>query len=189
MEKVGYHKREILVDRVKAARDSQEKAKEQFESALDRFRAVINVEGGDLERKYDQLNAELQRNEARAREVHERIAAVEDVSNALFKEWKKELRQYSDPRLRRESERELRETRRHYEEMLAAMKRVEARIDPVLRPFRDQVLFLKHNLNARAIASLQTELGEIQSDVDSLIADLERSIAEADAFIREMGKE
>ena len=35
------------------------------------------------------------------------------------------------------------------------MRLAESRIEPVLKSFRDQVLFLKHNLNAKAIASLR----------------------------------
>jgi hypothetical protein len=35
MEKFGYHKRDILVDRVKDAKETQEEAKEQFKSALE----------------------------------------------------------------------------------------------------------------------------------------------------------
>lgn len=184
MEKVGIHKRDILVDRVVAARDSQEEAKEEFASALERFSSVVGFHGGDLEEKYKELKAELERMEDKAEEVHDRIAAVEDVADALFDEWESELDQYSSASLRRASEQKLRETRRRYSQLIRAMKRAEAKIEPVLRPLRDQVLFLKHNLNARAIASLKTELGRIETDVSSLIKDMERSIREADSFIK-----
>ncbi|RPI63943.1 MAG: DUF2959 family protein, partial [Lysobacterales bacterium] len=53
LETVGIEKRDILVDRVEEARDSQTDAKEQFTSALDRYRSVVNVDGGDLEEIYD----------------------------------------------------------------------------------------------------------------------------------------
>ena len=38
MEKLGYDKREILADRVENARESQQDAKEQFASALERYK-------------------------------------------------------------------------------------------------------------------------------------------------------
>jgi len=63
------------------------------------------------------------------------------------------------------------------------------KIDPVLTAFRDQVLFLKHNLNARALAALQNELDAIQTDVASLIREMEASIAEANAFIDAMNRD
>jgi uncharacterized protein YhaN len=184
MEKVGYHKRDILVNRVEAARDSQEEAKEQFESALERFSAVLDFHGGELEDKYRQLKQELDRSEAKAGEVRERIASVEDVAADLFAEWERELGQYTSASLRRSSQEKLEQTRRSYGKLIAAMKRVEARIEPVLTPLRDQVLYLKHNLNAQAIASLRSELVAMETDVSSLIREMEASIAEADKFIR-----
>lgn len=183
MEKVGIHKRDIMVDRVAEMRDSQQEAKEQFASALERFRSVLKVVGGDLEDKYNELNAELRRSEQQAEEVRERIAAVEDVSAALFEEWQAELKQYSSASLRRSSEQKLMQTRGQYKTLIGAMKRAEAQLDPVLNPLRDQVLFLKHNLNARAISSLQAELGSIEADVARLIKEMEAAIKEADVFI------
>jgi hypothetical protein len=59
-------------------------------------------------------------------------------------------------------------------------------MDPVLKRFNDQVLYLKHNLNAQAIASLQTTAAGIDTDVSALIKDMEASIAEADDFIKQM---
>ena len=189
MEKVGIHKRDIMVDRVEEMRDSQQETKEQFASALEHFKAVLKVEGGDLEDKYTELNAELERSEEQAEEVRERIAAVEDVSEALFDEWQAELSLYSSASLRRSSEQKLKKTRSHYSKLIGAMKRAEAKIDPVLNPLRDQVLYLKHNLNAQAIASLQLELGSIEADVARLIKEMEASIREADGFIRTLTSE
>lgn len=186
MEKFGIAKREILVDRVEDTRDAQNKAKEQFASALEKFLAVTNTDGGELQRKYDALNREFRRSEERAKEVHERIAAVEDVAEALFREWKQELKQYSNASLRRESERELDRTRGRYDELIRVMRRAADRMDPVLGTFRDQVLFLKHNLNARALASLTTTNRELEADISRLIADMEASIREAEAFISTM---
>jgi predicted nucleic acid-binding Zn-ribbon protein len=189
METFGRHKRDILVDRVEKARDSQEAAKDQFQSALERFSEVLGYQGGALEDKYNQLKAELDRSEARAQDVRKRIASVEDVAGALFNEWEGELRQYSNQSLRRKSEEQLRATRRRYDQLIDAMHRAESKIEPVLSPLRDQVLFIKHNLNAQAIASLQSELATIETDVASLIRDMEASIAEANEFIEAMSRE
>lgn len=183
MEKLGIHKRDILVDRVEEARDSQVETKEQFSSALEQFKSVLAFEGGELEKKYDELKAILDESEDRAEEVRERIDAVENVAEALFDEWEDELAQYSSASMRRSSESQLKQTRSQYYKLIGAMKKAEAKIDPVLNPLRDQVLFLKHNLNARAISSLQAELGQIETDVSRLIREMEISIKEADQFI------
>ena len=187
LEQLGYHKRDILVTRVKDARDSQEEAKEQFQSALEKFSAVLKFDGGALEDKYKQLKAEFERSESSAAAVHDRIEAVEDVSEALFEEWEAELGQYTSDSLRRDSARQLHAARRRYRPLIRSMKRAEAKIDPVLSAFRDQVLYLKHNLNARAIASLQGELTTIETDIEALIREMEAAISEADAFIKAIG--
>ncbi|MBW2465837.1 MAG: DUF2959 domain-containing protein [Deltaproteobacteria bacterium] len=189
MEKFGVHKRDIMVDRVEEARDSQEDAKEQFQSALEQFSTVLNFKGGKLEDKYKTLQAEYDKSEAKAGKVKDRIDAVEDVSEALFAEWEAELGQYSSASLRRDSERKLAQTRRQYEKLITAMRKAEAKIAPVLNALRDQVLYLKHNLNAQAIASLQNELVAVESDIAELIEEMEKSIGEANSFIKTMLEE
>ena len=186
MEKVGYHKRDILSSRVEKAQDSQEEAKEQFRSALERFTAVISVDGGELQEKYDTLQAELDRSEGRADDLHKRVDKVEEVAEALFEEWEDELDDYSNPELRRGSEHQLRDTQRSYQSLIRSMRTVEKRIDPVLSVFRDQVLYLKHNLNAKALRSLRSELSKMELNVDRLVADMERSIDEAERFLKTM---
>lgn len=186
MEKIGIPKRDLVVKRVEAARESQKEASTQFQSALARFRSVVTLRPGSLEKQYDELKAELDKSEARAKAVHDRISSLEDVSEALFDEWTEELDKYKNDRFRRISEEKLKETKRKYEQMIKAMKRAEAKIDPVLQPLRDDVLFLKHNLNAKAIGELDGELSVITEHVDVLVQDLQRAVSEADRFIAEM---
>jgi chromosome segregation ATPase len=187
MKKFGVEKRDILVKRVKDARESQEEAKEEFKTALERFKSVIEVDGGKLEDKYNKLNSELNDSEDRANKVRDRIASVRNVSEDLFNEWDKELKQYSDRSLRAESERELRQTRQRCETVIRSMEKAQRRIEPVLKPLRDRVLFLKHNLNAQAIGAIDKELLTVKTNVDALIADLEAAISEADQFVAAMG--
>ncbi|HLP26720.1 MAG TPA: DUF2959 domain-containing protein [Acidobacteriota bacterium] len=186
MEKLGVPKRQILVDRVQAARGAQAEAKDQFASALDQFLAVAKVPPSELKATYDRLNDALKDSEARAKEVRTRIDAIDDVAKALFEEWNAELAQYSNPSLRAQSERQLATTKRRYAELMRVMDAAAARMDPVLGAFRDQVLFLKHNLNAQAIASLDATTRDLRQDIARLVADMEKSIREADAFIQSM---
>ncbi len=186
MEKMGYHKRDLMVSDVEKARDAQQEAKEQFKSALDRFTSVLNVKGGKLQEKYDTLNAEYEMSDAKAQAVSDRIASVEDVSEALFAEWEVELKEYTSANLRKSSQTKLTKTRTQYAKLIKAMKRAERKMPPVLGKFKDQVLFLKHNLNAQAITSLKGELGTVESNINALIKEMENSINQADAFISSM---
>jgi predicted nucleic acid-binding Zn-ribbon protein len=187
MEKFGQEKRDILVKRVDAARDSQQETQEVFQDALEQFGAVVKFDGGNLQKQYDKMSAELARCEDRAEEVRTRIDDVDRVARDLFREWAAEAKQYQNAEYRRDSEAKLRDTQRNYERMLKAMRNAESKIDPVISVFRDQVLYLKHNLNAKALASLQDEAAQIETDVNRLIQDLSAAIAEADRFIQQMG--
>lgn len=186
MEKVGIPKRKILVDRVVAARGAQQEAKEQFASALQQFLAVAKVPASELQATYERLDSEYKRSEARAKEVHDRISAIDNVAQALFEEWNAELAQYSNASLRVQSERELNATKSRYAGLMRVMDRAAARMEPVLAAFHDQVLFLKHNLNAQAVSALSGTTRDLQQDISGLIADMEKSIKEADAFISSM---
>jgi hypothetical protein len=185
-EKLGYAKREQLVDEVKDARNAQQQAKEQFATTLDEFKAVTGFDGGDLERQYNKLKTQADRSRDRASTVRGRIDSVERIANAMFREWDQELKQYSSETLRAASQEQLDLTRRRYHQLLDAMKAAESRMTPVLTAFDDQVLFLKHNLNARAIASLQTTVNELETEIAALIDEMNRSIDEANAFIEGM---
>lgn len=183
LEQVGVHKRDILVDRITSAQESQQEGQEQFRDALEQFRSVVDFDGGDLQDIYERLNAEFEDSEAAAELIRVRIAAVEDVADDLFDEWEDELGDYANQNLRRESEQQLRETRNRYARVNAAMHDAEETLDPVLDSLRDNVLFLKHNLNARAVGSLRGELDTINTDVAELLAAMELAIAESDSFI------
>jgi hypothetical protein len=186
MEGLGIEKRDILVDRVEEARDAQDDASEQFASALDQFRSTVNFDGGDLEETYDRLNAEYEKSVEEAEAVSDRIEAVQSVAEDLFEEWEQEIEQYSRADLRRSSASLLNDTRNRYKQLMSSMHRAERSMEPVLVAFQDQVLVLKHNLNARAIGALRNELDSIERDTANLIKQMQKAIAEANAFIDSM---
>ena len=185
-EKVGVEKREILVDRVEDARESQQDAEEQFTSALEEFSALIQFNGGDLEEAYQSLNDQYEASKEAADDVTKRIDKIESVAQALFEEWEAELEEYSNASLKRTSKQKLSETKVKYNKMVRAMRKVESSMQPVLATLQDNVLFLKHNLNASAIGALQGELNEIERDVKALLTDMKSAIAQSNDFIADM---
>ncbi|MCG9720114.1 DUF2959 domain-containing protein [Shewanella sp. Isolate7] len=186
MEKVGYHKRDIMVDRVNAAKESQEEAQEQFSSALEEMQALLNHDGGDLQSAYEKARDEYESSQEAADEVSDRIDKVEDVAEALFDEWQAEISEISKASLRRNSETKLRETRRSYEQLVRTMRRAESKMPPILTAMKDNMLYLKHNLNAQAIGAIKGEFASLQTDISSLIKEMNKSIAESNRFIQSM---
>ena len=188
MEQVGYHKRDIMVDRVEDAKESQQDAQEEFTSALEALSSLTNFNGGDLEDMYNKINDKYQDSEKAAQNVSDRIAAIEDVSDALFAEWQEELDLYTSASLRRSSEQKLRETKSSYQTMLSAMKRAEKKMDPVLNTLRDNTLYLKHNLNASAVGSLQGEFMSLEKDIAFAIKQMNAAIEESDKFLAQLNQ-
>jgi len=185
-EKLGYEKRDLLVSSVEDAIESQEEAKDQFKTALDQFASVVNVEDSNLKSMYEDLSDEFDEANDRAEQVSDHIDDVEDVSEDLFAEWRTELEQYTNADLKRSSQTQLRATETKYKALLGSMRKAEDRMEPVLNVFRDQVLFLKHNLNAQAISGLRSELNAVENDVSILIADMEEAITRSQAFIEDL---
>jgi gas vesicle protein len=185
-ETFGVYKRDLLKKRVVAARDEESAAGKQFKDALTRLKELYGAPGGDLEKLYGKLKTDHENAAARAEAVHTRIRDMESVAEDLFREWEQEIRQISTESLRAGSRDQLHQTRRRYEEVRDALKRAEKSMDPVLVRLKDHVLYLKHNLNAQAIASLKGESAAIQGDIARLIEDMNASIQQADAAIKQM---
>lgn len=186
MDKAGIPKRQMLAGRIEDAREAQKDTSKHLSSALESYRRVVHFDGGDIEKRYDVLNDDYQASVKSADAIHQRIDSVENVANALFDEWNAELDQYTRQDLRAGSAKELNRTQTEYRTLLATMKTAESRIPPVLNVLHDQVLFLKHNLNAQAIGALKDESGHVQNSVYDLLKDMQRSIDGSDAFVRRL---
>lgn len=183
MEKVGVHKRDILIDRVEDATESQEEAKKEFTSALEQFSSLISFDGGELETHYQQSKAHFEASEQAAQEVSERIDAIENVADALFTEWQDEIEQYSNQSLKSQSQSKLRQTKSKYRDVIIAMHSAEKKMSPVLVALKDNMLYLKHNLNAQAVGALKGEYKSIKRNIDVLIKEMNSSIDDSQAFI------
>lgn len=183
-ERFGVHKRDLLKKSVTQARDEQAQAQKQFKDALTRLKEITRYEGGALEKQYNALKGEYDDCVSKTQDVRKRIRDVETVASDLFAEWEKELQQISTPSLRDASRQQLTATRKRYQDLDSALRAAEQSMEPVLRQFNDYVLYLKHNLNAQAIASLKGEAASIQTEISRLIDQMNQSIARADDFVK-----
>lgn len=184
MEVFGREKRHILKAKIEDVSDEQNKAAEQFTDTLTRLKEMYGFEGGDLEKTYRKLQSDYEDCSARAASVHRRIDDMQQVAGDLFKEWENEIDEIANRDLRSKSEQSLRETRRRYGRLDDAVNQAADRMDPVLQQLKDYVLYLKHNLNAQAVGSLKLEADKIEEQVNRLVADIEKSVGEAQEFLK-----
>jgi hypothetical protein len=184
-EKMGKEKRHLLRDQVENSRGDQEKASEAFRDALTRLKEMYGFQGGDLEKMYTRLSDDYDSCNERATAVDERIEKIQRIARDLFAEWRGEIEQIHNPTFRSQSTKKLKATQLRFASMESALITARRRMTPILGNLKDYVLFLKHNLNAQAIGSLKGEAASIETDVGRLIRDIQHSISEADAFLKE----
>lgn len=114
---------------------------------------------------------------------NDEIESIDHVARDLFEEWEGEIGQMSNGRLKSESNKLLSDSRSRHQQLIRQMQTSERKMEPVLQAFRDQVLFLKHNFNSKAIGSLKKSAMEIDNEVGALIREIERSNQQADQTI------
>lgn len=186
-ESFGVEKRDLLKSNVENARDTQEETQRHFMSALQRIKDSYGMNPSKLEDIYDRMSSDYEESKQKADELHKRIASVEDIGADLFEEWRKEAKTLDNQQYREDSFQKLDDTKAKFNKMVASMKAVEKKLPPLLKALHDQVIYLKHNLNAQALTSLKKESASIESDIGSLINDLNQSIAESNRFINTLG--
>jgi hypothetical protein len=187
-EMFGREKRHILKSDIEHVSTEQGKAAEQFKDTLTRLKSMYGFEGGDLEKTYKKLQSDYEDCSSRAGAVRNRIKDMEQVAGDLFKEWDKEIKEISSRDLASKSEESLRETRRRFARLDESVNLAADRMDPVLVQLKDYVLFLKHNLNAQAVGSLKVEADKIEAQVNQLVSDIEKSVGEAQEFVKTLEK-
>ena len=185
-EKLGKEKRDLLRSNVEKVKGDQEEATEQFQDALTRIRELHAFDGGDLEKHYDRLKSDYEKSESRADDLRNRIDKIEEIAGDLFTEWDAEIGEISSSDMRRRSREQLDATKKRYAKLESALHETEKSMDPVLQKLKDQVLFLKHNLNATAVGGLEAEASRIEGEIGSLIQDMKRSIELGNEFIAEL---
>ena len=187
MEKMlGYEKRELLTRAVESVLKEQKKTQVEFKDALTQFKELYAFDGGDLEHNYDQFKNSYEDARLQAEALRKRIANMENIARSMFGEWAKEIKQYKNNDLAQKSREQLKTTKAKYHQLSKSVKASEASMRPVLAQLNDNVLYLKHNLNAAAIGSLKEEAGTIQYQIEELIKRMNVTISEADAFIKSM---
>jgi len=187
-EAMGTPKRQVLLSRVQDTRDSLKETKKTFASAMQQFGSVYKESGAKLENKYVILKKEYDTCNSKASELRGQIANVKSIGQVLFQEWQKELDQFTNEQMRKLSEVKMQQTREKYVTMTDSMDRVSARITPVMNSMNDQLLNIKHSLNALIVVSLEEELTQLRGHMDSLSADIDASVNHCNAFIGSMAE-
>lgn len=182
-EAVGYEKRDIFKRQVATVKEEQQVSQEEFSDALTQLKNVYKVDGGKLEGAYSKLKDSYDSAEKSSKEVTESIVKLNTIAGDLFKEWEKEISEMSTADLKQKSRNQLQLTQKKFNDYSSHLARSEQKMHPVLRKFKDQVVYLKHNLNASALTGLKAEANRIEGDITKLLSEMSSSMKQADELI------
>lgn len=187
-EKMAKQNRHLLRDQVENSRDDQEKASEAFTNALTRLKKMYGIAGGNPEEMYNRLSEGYENCRQRAEIIDERIDKIQRIASDLFAPWRQEIDRIQNPGFRSKCARKLKDIQSRFAILESSLITARRRMSPILANLKDYVLFLKHNLNAQAMGTLQGEAVSIETNVNRLIRDISQSIKEADAFLAVLEK-
>lgn len=183
LETVGVKtKHDLLAERVQEIIALQEEAKQHIEVAFD---ALSNVSGdaNAIEIQLDEIADTYESGEGVTQDLKKQIEAVNDIANALFREWRSELRQYTNKNLRKKSAENLSDTKKQYVAVYLSMQTAYKSIEPLLGLMHDNRLYLKHNRTEKALEGFQSEVEAVGNDMASIIKNIEGSIQQSEAFV------
>lgn len=183
-EMIGYEKRDLFKKEVKAVKKDQDDSQKAFEDALEKLKYFYAYDGGKTESEYNKLKDSYESSQDESKNLSASIQKLDEVAQDLFAEWKEEINGISNSDLRKKSTVKLSETRIRYKELHQKLKNSEKNMSPILVKMKDQVTFLKHNLNAGAMTGLQAEGDRIEQDIENLIKEMKTANQEAEDFIK-----
>ena len=182
----GEEKKLELVHLVQGVRESQVEAQVEFTEAFALFRQLTLLEAPreDLEELYDDLIDELEDCEVAATDLHRHVESVAGQAGMLFDSWSNELGSFSSATLRGKSEAMLVENQLRFSGLLAELHHTEAKMIPLLIEYRDYVLFFNHNLNPRAISTIQDTLPTFLEESEALEEAMKSDAAMSEEFVQ-----
>lgn len=182
-EALGKQKRDLLRDRIEELAEDQKNVHEDFRDALSKLQSLYGTPSSELNSAFERLRSDYDQAKSRSEALSHRIVKVESVAQDLFSEWESEISKLKTPKYSQGSRQKLRDTKVRFAKLQVTMHKTEKDLAPVLSALEEQVIFLKHNLNAQALGSLQGEALSIEGDFKSLSLSIHKSISESQIFL------
>lgn len=172
-----------LVEHVHAAGAEACAAHADFRAAFELYQRLTAPQAVELEALSEQFEAALEECHDHAEELAERLEGARREHEALLEGWNAELARFSGETLRGKSEAMLQDTEARSQHVLAALERAQGSLQPVLLKLQDYALFFHHNLNARAIATLQDTYKGFDAEFRVLEGEFLRAEREVAGFL------
>jgi len=172
-----------LVQTVVRAENETLEGRQSFKEAFLLFQRLSSPQAIDLDKMQKDFERAMERCSDCAEALDERIDSVREELDELVDDWSSELGSYSSDTLRAKSETMLKDNQARSQRVLQALERLQGRMQPVLAKLRDYALFFHHNLNPRAIATLEDTYRDFDSECRALEAEFDKAQTEIGTFL------
>jgi len=174
---------EDLVDSVRAADEEAVEARTDFDAAFALYQRVTTPQAAELDDLADDFADAIESCRERFEDLATRRTKVDEEATTLFQGWNEELGRYSLELMREKSAAMLADTEKRTERVTKALERLQTRMEPVVKKLEDYALFFHHNLNPRAIATLEDTYKDFDAEYRALVSELEKTRAEITQFL------
>jgi len=174
---------EDLVSKARAAERESVETREDFAAAFLSYQRLTAPQALELEKLCDEFEDAVDACENRSEDLDDRIETIRREKEELVKDWTEELEHFTSDAVRKKSAVQMQETDARAQRLLDALEKLQGRMKPVLLKLQDYRLFFDHNLNARAIATLQDTYKEFDAECKALESEIGKAQGEIAAFL------
>jgi hypothetical protein len=158
-------------------------ARQEIDKTLSSYNALFNDDVTDMRKAYKDVEKGMERTEKQREEVKKKLDAMKLEADSYFSSWSQSLQQIGDEGLRKRSEDRMRETKGHFDGVLAAVDQARGRYEPFITSLRDQWTYLGHDLNASGIASLKPDADKLNAKATELFRSIDGGMKKAEEYI------
>ena len=173
-----------LVDAVEQVYVETEVSREKAHAALVALQTMTAPDfDGDAVAAHADLVARVEASEEQAEELKDTIEEMTDSAEPVFEQWKENLESFTNPEMRKLSQKRLHETRKRYEEVLAVVEPALVGYETVNKSLRDYVLFLTADLNPTSLAAVRGDVKVVARSMANLDSEFHDCLVAARSYI------
>lgn len=179
---VGQRTTEELVEQVDDSSKMIQRAREQVQTTLANYNAIIENETENPTSAYKDLSKDIDRLLSRREDVRKRLEKMNKTAENLFAKWEQAISTIESEDLRDQATRRMETARQRFDEIVASVQKGREAFDPFVTSLNDQVTYLGFNLTPDAIAGLKDQAAQLNEDARSVFDSIDSAIAAAQEY-------
>jgi cell division septum initiation protein DivIVA len=172
----GFRQTDRLMSRAENSARAIEDTKGELQRTLEAYNSMFDGSAKNPRRAYQISLRGVERSEKRVGDIQKRLNEMQIEADKYFADWTTSLDAIINQDLRRRSEARRDETRAGYDNIHQAALKAVAEYETFIGNFRDQLMFLGHDLNPSSISSLKEDAGKLNGEAAQLFSEADGSL-------------